>query len=260
MITQLETMTAEQLNRFLAHFYAKSRSRDGKMYARKSLQSMRYGLQQHFKKTSNFDIISDPQFRSSSEMFAHVLAEAKKADVGFVTVRVPLTPDDFRKLYWSDVLNTSNPTGLQNKVFVDVMVHLCRHVKRNLREMTRNYFQSASDSVGKCFVFIAEKQTTNHSCNTGVGRMRRMYETPGLPTCPVASLEKYISKLNANCSAFWQIPNKEFVKTDPCWYYNIPVGKTTLCSKMKCLSEAAGLSKKYTNNNLLATCIMSSND
>ena len=35
-----------------------------------------------------------------------------------------------------------------------------------------------------------------------------MFERPGDPMCPVQSMDAYISKLNPECDAFFQRPNK----------------------------------------------------
>jgi len=160
-------------------------------------------------------------------------------------------------MYSSDVLNTSHPVGLQNKVFVDLMIHLCNRGRENLREMTRVDFQIMSDSAGNRYVCIKDKQTKNHrgDGNAETSQNGRMYETPGLPRCPVTSFEKYISKLNGDCLAFWQKPKRPFKENDVCWYEKMAVGKNTLYDKMKSISTAAGLSNKFTNHYLRATCI-----
>jgi len=256
-MVDVETMPAEQLDKLLSRFYAECRKCNGNLYARKSLQSLRFWLQQHFKKTSGIDIVSDPQFKSSAEMFAAVLVNLKKAGVGAVVHKDALTTEDFSKLYSSHVLNTSNPVGLQNKVFIDLMIHLCNRGRENLREMTTADFQIMSDSAGNRYVCIKDKQTKNHrgDGNAENSQNGRIYETPGLPRCPVTSFEKYISKLNGDYLAFWQKPKSKFNENDVCWYQNMAVGKNTLYDKMKSISTAAGLSQKYTNHCLRATCI-----
>jgi len=39
-LSELETMTPQQLDKFLSHFYAESRKVDGQLYARKSIQTL----------------------------------------------------------------------------------------------------------------------------------------------------------------------------------------------------------------------------
>ena len=80
-------------------------------------------------------------------------------------------------------------------------------------------------------------------------------KSPG-ERCPVKSLKKYIAKLNPCCEYMWQRPKLRKVCHDQnVWYDNIPLGKNTLSSMTKSISEAAGCSKCYTNHSLRATSI-----
>ena len=250
-------MSVKELDKYLTRFYAELRKKDGSHYSRSSIHSIRYGLQQHFNKTHGIDIITDEQCKASNEMFGAVLVQLKQIGKGSVLHKQPLSNDDFLKLYASDVLNTSTPAGLQNKVFVDVMVQLCNRGRENLREMSRHDFVIATDSTGLRYVRMKDKKTKNHRGDIGDenSQQGRMYGTPGYPRCPVSSFEKYVSKLHQDCTAFWQKPDTCFTESSTKWYCNAPVGKNILYEKMKVLSKAAGLSTIYTNHCLRATCI-----
>ena len=80
-----------------------------------------------------------------------------------------------------------------------------------------------------------------------------MFEKIGDPLCPVASFEKYVSKLNPHCGAFFQRPKKMAV--DGFWYENQCIGKNTLGNKMKAISKLANLSREYTNHSIRATSV-----
>lgn len=77
----------------------------------------------------------------------------------------------------------------------------------------------------------------------------------GSPRCPVASLEKYLSKLNSNSECFWQRPKRQVKGGGSFWYDNITVGHNTLGNFMKTISTKAELSQVYTNHSIRATCI-----
>ena len=62
-----------------------------------------------------------------------------------------------------------------------------------------------------------------------------MFEKIGDPLCPVASFEKYVSKLNPHCGAFFQRPKKMAV--DGFWYGNQCIGKKTLGNNMKAIQK-----------------------
>ena len=108
-LTRVEQMSAINLDKYLARFYAEVRKTDGTEYARGSMVSLKYGLQQHFKKTIWVDIINSDDFKVSNSMFIH---------------KNPLSTDDFIKLHESDALNTGNPSGLQHKV-LSILWYIC---------------------------------------------------------------------------------------------------------------------------------------
>jgi hypothetical protein len=59
-----------------------------------------------------------------------------------------------------------------------------------------------------------------------------MYAIPGNKACPVASFQKYISKVNIKCPDLWQRPLDSFVEEEE-WFCNAPIGKIPLGSMMK---------------------------
>jgi len=254
-LTDVEDMSTADLDKFLGRFYAELRKSDGSMYAHGSLLATRYGLQQHFKETKNINIILSSDFESANAIFSAVLLKVKQYGKEFVRPKEPLTVEDFRKLYSSHALNTSTPVGLQNKVFVDVMVHLCHRGLENLRTFRLVDFKTMFDSRGNKYICMRDSLRKNDrevAC-TESREQSRMYETPGYQGCPVSSFEKYVSKLNVDCSAFWQAPIEKLVSDNASWYKNLPLGKNSLYNKMKTLSEVAGLSKVYTNHCLRTT-------
>jgi hypothetical protein len=54
----------------------------------------------------------------------------------------------------------------------------------------------------------------------------RMYEQIGNPMCSLASLMKYISKLNPQNNAFWQQPSDSYTDTSNVWHTRTPLGKS----------------------------------
>ena len=109
------------------------------------IRAIRYGLQKYFL-VNKADIINDPRFLSSRNMFFAVCVNFKRKRKGTVQHKVPSTTKDFKKLYSSHLLHTSSPYGLQNKVFVEIIVHLCNRGRENLRNNTRGNYHILTDS------------------------------------------------------------------------------------------------------------------
>jgi len=127
----------------------------------------------------------------------------------------PLSSDYFNKLYISNAVSTCDPKGLQNEVFVDVMVHLCNRERDNLREIKKSDFQINRPCWCQ-YVSISDKLTKNHQGQNTYDHSQqgRMYELSGNPKCPVMSFEKYTAKLNGELDDFWQKPATRSVKEE----------------------------------------------
>ena len=94
-----------------------------------------------------------------------------------------------RTLYTNThTFDTSTPVGLQNKVFFELMLHICRRGRENLRDMTKSTFIVKVDGANKKYVAQdIDELDKNHRADImqdatiGEGRM---YETGG-PLYPV---------------------------------------------------------------------------
>nr|XP_054760698.1 uncharacterized protein LOC129266966 [Lytechinus pictus] len=211
-----ETITSAELSNFLLSFYAEVRRSNGELYSKRSMITLRYGLQRHFSKFG-FNIVNDPEFREANDMFHAVLL--KNEGKGSVDHKEPITKYDFLKIKLSTATDVNTPRGLQNKVFMDIMMHLCNRGRENLRNFSKK------DFVVK-------------------------------PDCPVETFELYVSHLNPACEDFFQRPKISVERNQQVWYYNSPAGKNTLGEKMKKISLEANTSKVYTNHCLRAMSIL----
>lgn len=242
-----EACSPQELDRLLCSFYPSARTAKGEFYSKKSMLSVRYGLQKHFEKVVGIDIVNAPEFVRSNKIFQAVLVKLKQEGKCHVQHKDPLSREDLRKLY--DVFDLSTPRGLQNKVFVDFMVFFCNRGRENLREIRKNDFV-----INERYIEMRDMATKNHKggVQDGDSQGGRMYLT-GNELCPYTSFTKYLSVLNEECELFFQRP-KSAAGSGP-WYDNVPVGKNILYEKMKKLSVEAGLSRTYTNHCLRATSI-----
>ncbi|XP_072040965.1 uncharacterized protein [Amphiura filiformis] len=247
-------MSADQLDVFLSKFYAALRKEDGTLYTKKSMQGIRYGVQRHFQDLRGWDIVKDNEFTESNKSFKAMLVKLKQEGLGYVKHK-PTTPKpDFEKIQAS--MDTSSPKGLQNKVFVDIMLFLCNRGQENLRSMKESDFIIETGDDGLRAITRRDELTKNNRENADEITGGMMCEIPGNERCPVKSFLAYVSKLNPNCPAFWQKPKDQAPDSeDEPWYCNMPVGVNTLGKKVKVISQDAGCSKVYTNHCLRATCV-----
>ena len=245
-----EECSNEELNSLLSKFYPSARRSDGELYSKKSMLSIRYGLQKHFEKSNGVDIVNLQDFAGANRIFTAVLVKLKKEGKAKEIHKDALTRNDLQKLYNS--LDTGTPQGLQDKVFVDFIIFFCNRGRENLREIKKSDF--IFDENGQ-FIEMRDMITKNHKgdMQDGTSQGGRIYKT-GTDLCPYTSFMKYLSLLNPENEVLFQRPKSDPKHGEP-WYDNCPLGKNTLGNKMKKLSEKAHLSKTYTNHCLRATSI-----
>ena len=257
---EFEKLTKAELDSVLCLFYVEIRKQDGDYYKTASLNSIRAGLCRHLKDNgkSGIDLIKDTEFEESNTAFKAALVQLKDIGKGDTVPHTDIDENDMQTLYSSGVLNDDTPCALQRKVWFELMIYICRRGRENLRKLTKDHFAVNRDSKGRKYVYQARDELTKKvredSTSSRVDK-GRMYAT-GTVGCPVASFEKYVSKLNDNCEAFFQTPKPNTPTDDETpWYKNSPVGTNQLGKFMSIISKEAKLSKVYTNHCLRSTCI-----
>ena len=185
-----------ELCTLLRNFYAGVRRPNGGLYAKKSMISIRYGLQRHFQKISDVDIVNDNNFKTANGVFSAMLVKLKAEGKGAIRHKQPIMKEDMNKIMLSTAVDQSTPRGLQNKVFIDIMIHLCNRGRENLREMMKTDFHIQTDSTGLRYVSLSRDMLTkNHRGidDNEESQQGRMYETPQSSLCPVTSFETYLN-------------------------------------------------------------------
>jgi len=137
-------ITKEALDDIIRKFYVEVsvRKKDGSWYSESSLVSIRFGIQRKFKEIQrNIDIINDPEFVNSSEVFKAQCVKLKKGGLAKITHKHPICEEDLQKLYSSSALTANNPKALQRKVFFDLMLHTCRRGQKIYGSSKNQIFQ-----------------------------------------------------------------------------------------------------------------------
>ena len=220
------------------------------------MQSIRFGLQRHFVAKNDVDIINNKDFAQSNKIFKAMLKTLKAEGKASVKHYPPISPNDMDLIGDSLSGKMSTARGLQQKVFVDVMVYFCNRGMENLRQMKKTDFIHHPESTREReYYTLRDMQTKNHADDDEESQGGRMYATPGNPGCPVSSLKKYLQKLNQSCEFMWQRPKKLVKDDNALWYDNVPLGRDTLSAMAKNIAREANCSKEYTNHCLRATSV-----
>lgn len=196
LFSDMEQLHVEDLCSLLKGFYAAARNQKGDYYSKKSMISIRYGIQRHFLKIRDIDIVNNVDFKPANLVFQAMLVKLKQEGKGISVHKPPIQNDDLKKLYGS--FDPNVPADLQNKVFIDFMLYYCNRGRENLRDLQKSDFQ-IHGSGDQRFVAFKDHSTKYHCGDENdftESQGGRLYAVANNPLCPVLSLEKYLSVLN----------------------------------------------------------------
>ncbi|XP_050390544.1 uncharacterized protein LOC126809802 [Patella vulgata] len=250
-----EEYNSKLLDYTLAKFYTEARQENGELYRKTSLYALRSGISRHML-NHNVDIVNGDNFKESKAVFKAVCAGLKT--LGMDTVdHVPCISDaDLQKLY--NYFDVNDSTGLQEKVFVDLMLYLLKNKKNRGRYEFRNMkiseFGIGTDATNTNKKGLGFVHMVSDGLSLDNGADNVMYERPGDEFCPYKSFVSYIDKLDGSCDTLFQRPIRDGKSTKSGkWYDGNPVGHNALGTLMQTISEKAELSRRYTNSSLNIT-------
>jgi len=115
-------------------------------------------------------------------IFQAVSVDLKRKGLAKVDHYPDISEEDLKKLFSGDspVFDTNTPCGLQQKVWFEVKLFLCRRGQENLRTMTKDTFQVITDAIGLKYVYQhKDEMDKNHRVDTNPSDSvteGRMYE------------------------------------------------------------------------------------
>lgn len=183
-LDDLKEVDNDALNSLLRKFYGEVRKADGNMYAYKSMQTIRFGLQKHFLQSRDIDIINCDSFAPANAMFKAVMVKLSKIGLGTTTHKDVIIPEDLQKLYNHEKFSRNSPESLQKRTFFEYLYYYCNRGRENLREVQKEDFELGRDGQGRKFVTLKiKRQTKNHRGDNLADvdhKDGRMYELPGI--------------------------------------------------------------------------------
>lgn len=255
-------MTIGQVDANLRRFYAEARKKDGEMYSKKSLLGFRHAIERFLNQppySRNVKMSSDPRFNRSNEMLDAQLVQMKRSGKENTKHKPIIEDEDLVKLKTSEAISLKSPLSLLRNVWFHVVLFFCRRGREGQRQLTKSSFKFDIDGAGRSFITMAHDEASkNHPGGVkdvqSHEKCARMYETESLND-GYKALKLYLSKLNPQSPVFFQYPKRNWAPTDEVWYDNKPLGVNKLDNMMKEISQAAQLSRLYTNHSVRATAI-----
>lgn len=261
-----ETITKPELGSVLREFYATIRTAKGDMYGISSYAGLRAGLNRHINEPPvgrAWNLMQDTEFTAANNVFRGILKQIRKAGKDRSNHHPIISPGDLNILKTSAALQPNSPKGLLHKVWFDIQLHFGRRGCEGNRNLKPDSFVLKRDERGRQYFTMAfNGETKNHTnpLERSKDNYRgAMYEEPGNPLCPVASLTKYLSKIPTGAKALYLQP-KRTASPYSIWYTNLPLGINQLGQMLPRLCLEAGTTIRYTNHSLRATAIQMRSD
>ena len=166
----------------LFNFYALVKPRTGERYSTQSLKCIRATLNRWFKAEKGIDIIKDPGYVRTNEIFKGVLVDARKN--GKPKKSTPKINDiDLERIgeyFQHDYMNKPDPKKLQQQVIFYILYFFCRRGRENLYEMTQSTFELCTEYDGTQYIKQAiDEVDKNHGPDDPPSNEGRMYEIEG---------------------------------------------------------------------------------
>lgn len=180
-----DDIETDQLPQILSDFYTELRKADCEgEYKTSTLKCIRAAINRYYKGKRSLDILQDPRFIISNEMFKGVTKKAKEDGRGEVNSTPPIEEEDLKKVSAYFERNLAGPPDaekLQEVVLFYVVYFMCRRARQNLRNMKKNTYAIASDPSGREYIYQAVKEhDKNHKADDlGANNQARIYENPG---------------------------------------------------------------------------------
>ena len=168
-----EDMTENKIFICVGHVYS----------AKSSKQKLHCGLQHHCQKALSLSLLTLPTLEHSNLQMIHVCSEQCSTSwrrwERVLYVCAAQGPNNPRghdaKIKYSSALDTSTPQSVQNKIFVDMMLHLCNRGRENLRVMKDSFCCWPRFCRGTCTLFRIWKQNKKH-CSVTVMKWAKVEE------------------------------------------------------------------------------------
>ena len=93
-LNDFESFSPNELDTFLGKLHAEARNRNGELYKKSSLTTMRFGLSRHINNALDIDSMKDLRFKNSNTIFKAVSKDLKRQGLGSVDHYPPIRPSE----------------------------------------------------------------------------------------------------------------------------------------------------------------------
>ena len=132
-----------ELDQVLRRFYAEARAKDGELYSRSSLLTIRNAIERFLNNPPHnrgIKITKGEAFQQSNKMLNSKIKVQKKDGKENIKHKPAIPPGDLRKLSASGVIHGGTPLGLLRNVWFNTSLYWCRRGREGQRELRADSF------------------------------------------------------------------------------------------------------------------------
>ena len=262
---RLEEILPEELDKLLAHFFLKARKQNGDDFEPDTLTSLCRSFDRFLRENGKqYSILTDREFSKAREALSSKRKQLRRSGKGQKRDKaVGLCEADIQQLWEMKQLGDETPQSLLRTVWFNNTLFFGWRARDEHHRVKFGDFK-INREVGpeeiEYVEWITERgsktRTGEHEFVPDRAFNPKMCATGG-PRCPVRIFKEYLCRrpadMNSRDAPFFlaSIPNP----ASQTWFKKQPLGKNSLGSFMKSMSDTAGLSGRHTNHSVRRTMI-----
>ena len=132
----------------------------------------------------------DREFMAANHVMTGIDRTLKREGADKTNHHIPIPEEELQKIYSSKVLSNKSPTTLVRKMWLEIMLLICRRSREELRNLTSTSFILKKDDSYREYYTMAynEADKTHHGVDSLESlKNTRRYAMPGSELCPVQS-------------------------------------------------------------------------
>ena len=256
---ELDRISNNQLNQWLACFVMKVRNKEGDLYKGGTLfREKRMGS--NMSKGEPLDIYRDANFNYFRSAFDSILKNLHEKGIGIEKKRAQIITRDIAEKLWSNgCLGGSSPQQLLDTLVFGFRLNFVLHSSREHRSLHPDMLQLVEPNDLVAYIIYTESGSKNRSGGLKdrkvTNKSVKLFANDSDPTrCFVSLYKKYMSlrPTYAPADAFYLKPIMTLKEDN--WYYSKAVGHNPLCETVKRLCSQVGAISHFINHSLRCTC------
>lgn len=248
----------DELNFCISRFITECRKQDGAEYPTETLYSIVICLQLFFEKLGHqYKFLRDSEFIQIRNTLDNVMKEkARRGSDAPKKQAREITVEEENTMWDLGVLGTDTPQKLLHTLFYSIGLNFALRGGEEHRQLRPSQLLIVKSSDGKRYLEYTESVSKANQGGLKHKRINkkvvRAYENTEKPErCILRIFEMYMDHRPKGApDALYLRPKKPPTKE---WYCRVPTGRHTLCSVVRNICTAAGLTGYRTNHSLRAS-------